>query len=296
MSFNSRFLLAVVLIIVADLGTGVPAHGVGSCNLSETESVQALPSLCAVTTVRGSVATRMNVNLSEEVTLEPSFTGPGSDITIEGKGAFIGFALRKHSPAREMPIGVVAGRFPKQSTANPPDVSSPFLLFDLAGTRDNEPVTLPSGTYTLYLLATGSPVEITIRFGNLEGESQLAPTDPVEFDARRIWPQVALGDTVFVGAETGELASSGLLIGVLWSIGLMVENPSQLCMYEGEPREPEVTGEGCTTSGNLPGGSTAFEIRQIGLFDPGVYSATARYANVGVMDDAGVVAVWFSFH
>lgn len=314
-STKTRFILTSFALTVTALVGVAPATAIAAqpwCDPAQHDPDDPPPDpppTCGTTVIRGSSPGRVRVELPQEAVIAPLFTGSDPDVSIQGEGAFVGIVLRQESTTPGEPAaGLFAGLLPKKPAAYSEGAASPYVFENLSAPSELGPVTLPAGNYWLYLLADGHQVEVKLRFRSLEGSTSLAVTEEVSFDARKIWPNVKVGDSLFMGTDTDELESRGLLLGVLWTTGESIPpgwgtlgHRSQLCLYQGEPPESEEMNPACPSASFVAGhgnsGLTqAWQTSLLSINAPaGVWGWTAYYVNPGLPDDAAGVAAWVSY-
>ena len=297
--------LLVVSVSLVSLGLlGQPVHAQESaesiCTLPEDERPDELVEpveLCAETTLRASNSKVLRVTLPTEVELAGSF-GPDGAIEIEGQGPFVGFVLTEDLPERDGRL-ILAGRLHRE-----PSPSNTFRLF---GGVDHPGFdgTLPAGNYRLYVLATGSPVVVTLRFPELAGWVDVTPSTPNGFDSRSLEPRIweEGGRLVYSAGEDGELRTRGLLLASIWinatdhtatDYGFCIHHgPSDPASFLPECPHPEEDNWAFGPLIEVPPRAT--NVSGALVFrgqPPGTYGLGAWYATVSQVSSTGSVVFW----
>lgn len=170
--------------------------------------------LCGVTTISGASPARMDVFFPVEASLEHDFR-PGEDINLEGKGRFVGFVLAEDVPERDgnaLTVGML-----------PEDLSENVYVFLPDGpSQDRGPsvAVFPPGAYTLYLIADGSPAKVTLRFSELSGHVEFAPTTTAQVDLREPEPRITVepNQAVYTAREYATLQTVGMGFRITWIV------------------------------------------------------------------------------
>lgn len=308
-----RRLQILPLAVVATLLVSILPAAVMASSTCEPPAEAADPvPLCGTTLVRGDASGKLRVELPEDSGISGLFSGPDPDISIQGAGAFVGVALRQEVPVGQPAAGFLAGKLQKEP---PGPESMPYIFWDLGGVWNLSPADqLPAGTYWLYLLTSGQPVEVRLRFRSLAGDTSLEIAEPASFTARKIVPHVRVENSIFMGADAGEELQQdrGLLFGVAWSMGKsippgwgMALPRRSLCVYYGGPSETERMDPACTyaaygySTGPTLGQGTLYQSWSISLLwdlpPSGRWGWTANFVNAGLPDDAGAVVGWLTY-
>jgi len=299
---SSRLPLSLLGAVVS---LGLYAHPVqaeqsteSACLLPEGAVQQAAPAeLCGVTTLTASTSRVIVVTLTEQVETVKPFTNPlgaGGAFEVEGEGPFVGLVLTEDLPARDGRF-IIAGRLSRKPS--PEDVFHAF-----GGPRHPDwDGTLPPGQYRLYILASGSPVTVTLKFPELEGSAELTPTAPNRFDVRELEPRIweETDRLVYTAGEDGELHTNGVLFQSIWFRAEdHVAGDHGTCYYDGPAPEPYAYTPECGGRYgpyvSVPPGSEGFPGgRHVtrGL-PPGTYGQGAWYTSVSEVQEVGAVVFW----
>jgi hypothetical protein len=290
---------------------GISAYPVGAVQTSEsicafTPDEQLDPpaepaELCGVTTVKASTSSVIRVTLTRKVDVTKPFTnplGPDGTFKVEGEGPFVGLVLTEDIPARDGRL-VIAG-----SVLSGPSRDGVFGT--MGGPRHLDwDGSLPPGQYRLYVLASGSPVTVTLKFPELEGSVELTPTTPNRFDVRALEPRIWEADRkVYSAGEDGQLHTNGLLFQSFWYTSPdYVVGDGGTCYYDEPSPEPYAYMPGCPTAGGFRSGpyldtepvSSSGWGGGGGLvrgYPPGTYGQGAWYVTADEVTDAGSVMFW----
>lgn len=254
--------------------------------------------LCGLTIIRASTSQVIRVTLTEQVdTSKPGINPLGADgaFEVEGEGPFTGVVLTEDLPARDGRL-VIAGRaFRKPQPVN--------VFSTMGGARHpNFEGTLPPGQYRLYILASGSPVTVKLKFPELPGRIELTPTTPNRFDVRSLQPRIwEEGERYLYSAGAdGELHTNGLLFQSIWfKTSNHIAGDHGTCYYDGPAPEPYPYTPACggsyggphvsvpPGSEGYPGGRSLYR-----GYPPGTYGQGAWYVSASEVQEVGAVVFW----
>ncbi len=216
---RSTIFLTLVVALFLVPPSLVSAAGPDPCNGDPPVPGQA-PELCGTTLIRGDGPASMRVHLAADVMLNGNFFDKANNFTIEGEGDYVGFVLSEAVPGRTGKT-VLAYRGPGQWFGEP-EASVDHKLFEFDPAADaTEPVaalstgevSVPAGTYDLYLIAEGKPVTVTLTLAGLSGETELLPTESANIRSETVTPTTGRGT---VSSATGSLLSPGIFQSVSW--------------------------------------------------------------------------------
>lgn len=245
-------LLATLSLLL--LGGGGPSDASGCDDgVQQADHVVA----CGETTLRGSSTAMVRVSLPEEARLHAEVS-PTGGVRIDGQGRFVGVVLAVDAPNRNAEL-VLAGR-------TSVDYGSTVRTASFSIDQDQDGRwNLPAGDYLFYLLADGSPAEVTLIFEGLEGSTTILPQTPAPYDIREpafknYGAPLPTGYAAIDEHEVGTHALAGRFLRVVpdtHAAGL-----SGLCFWEGAPPEdadsqplcPGATLENRATPGPLESG------------------------------------------
>lgn len=253
--------------------------------------------LCGETILHADSSRVLRVELKEEITLTRPF-GEGELIEIEGDGPFVGFILTEDVPGRDGRLLIAGYREREPAPAE--------YLAALGG--PNHPGfegTFPPGEYLLYLLASGSPMTLTLRLPGLPGRVEFEAETAVRFDARSLEPRIweEAGRVIYSSGENGEMRTQGLLFASTWAISSNhLVSDVGTCIYDGPaplapiaflPECPDGEGHGGTVFTGVPPRPSNFgHTTLIRGYAPGEYGLGGWYTSVSQPTDAGSVVFW----
>ena len=243
----------------------------------------------------------VRVNLPRPVRIQDPLAPNRTDILVEGRGRFVGFALVE-DVAGFGGVSVIGGRLPRRSGLG-------TFYFALAGLDNRSELVLPSGNYRLYLITDGQPVKVVFMLDGLEGSVRLQPMRAVDLDVEGPRPslQVEGVKNVYGAGADGTLTSRGLLFDFLYVKHEGHANTQyQFCLYEGGARgpvpwtpacpalddEPNVTvGDGVIGTGPF----TTFFYGGGSPFEANTYGQGFAMESAAKITDVGYVGVWLSY-
>lgn len=300
----------VAIACAAALVAGMPADARGAMS-------DAPPVMAGTTTVVGSKTSAIRVRIPRAATISnPAFKG--SDLEVEGKGRFIGFALIEEDFAELND----AGRFDSQesdkvalfggrvggSAPTGAFITSFGVHHPAVGTNAR----VPAGNYTLYLIADRSPVSVKIKLHGLSGKTHLRPNRAVEFALKAPTPGIG-GNGVTQVYSAGAAASlrdnAGLLfMGVSERRTASVNSFHQFCYHDGKPQPegfPLAYGPGCPSTNDaeiIPINGTGVEPFAHRAFTftgavaiPKTWGLGVTTSTAGVHEGYEFFALWLSF-
>ena len=291
----ARLLTVATLVmgVVGQVGPAIPAS-------AETSSARTPVTLKGRTVLTGSRSKMIRVRLTKAVMIERLLAPNRADITVKGRGRFVGFALVQDTPKFDG-ISLIGGRLPKDSGLGN-FYFSPRGLDNASGSGR-----LPAGAYRLYLLADGSPVEVTFDLKGLQGTTRFnSPATIADYEVATPGPRLVDGaNNVYGSGADGTLSGPGLLFDFLWTRhDAHVNTQYQFCLYKGGERGPSPYAPGCPTSdeffslgdGVMSAGSYTSSFYGGGApFEADRYGQGFTFESAAAVDDIGYVALWLTF-
>ncbi|MGH2711363.1 MAG: hypothetical protein ACRDH9_09200 [Actinomycetota bacterium] len=302
------------LLFAAVLATSLhalPASGVKD-PCAGTEQVAEPVQLCKTNTIRGSQPASIDVVIPEDATISTPF-GSSPDLDVQGEGRFVGFVLTAIDTSAPTIIG---GRFPAGADAR--ELILPASLYSALGGGNMDflkfypdVVDLPAGRYRLYLLTDGSPVEVTLRLGELEGSVGLAPTHPADyrlvFPEARVLGGAGVTNQVYGAGSSNTITGTGLLFHALWlDTEVHVGGQYEFCYRPpgGEDIDPFELGPGCGAVSNFAVANnrapstdpdTKMYMEGLDLVPGGRQHLGLWSANESVINDLRYMQFWLSY-
>lgn len=215
-----------------------------------------VPTLAGTTVVKGHAPAMMEVTLPSAARI---FTSRALDAS--GGGRFFGFVLRPAGTPGSDPRAIVGGQISFCDTAGcVPD--APFVTVEGFGFQEDstggQNFALPAGTYDLYLLTDGAPVQLTIKLDGLAGSTELEPETPITMSVDSPAPSMTVdsglgvGPSLFSAGSANPVGGAGGLI--FQAVTLKGTGPGDseagLCWYaDGPPADGNYHGcPGATTN------------------------------------------------
>jgi hypothetical protein len=198
---NIARLIAAAVVAVSAVAV-VPA-GAKTTTTTGCGGTTTLRNACAVTKVSAATTSMVRINLTRPATLADD------GITVTGTGRVVGAALMEGQSGVGNGI-VQAGTSPAYGADN--------LGGRLGFSADSSGTHLPAGVYRLYVLADGSPVTVTIRFGGLpSGTVTLTPSAISGYRVHDIpmRPSSEVGGNVLAGAVSAPMQRTGIMLRVV---------------------------------------------------------------------------------
>jgi hypothetical protein len=262
--------------------------------------------LAGQTVLAGSASGKVAVRLDRPATFAVPTGADAGGLHVTGQGRFTGFALVADGtdPNRVMISGgKVANGLPAEHPLT--DAAMLAITHTTALPLGASSWEIPAGDYHLYLIADGSPVTVTLTFGNQTGSTRLTPTEPVAADLARPGNRFT-GQGVHGGGATGRLRGPGLLTQLAATLHkpTLAQNFTH-CFYPGEQAAASATyGPGCPGSS---GGSVVLTnvdntdralVLHIAAFGPGRAETVGQgysLSDAGVTEHIEFNALWLTF-
>jgi hypothetical protein len=210
--------------------------------------------LAGTTRIQGNSPGAIDVTLPADATVATPFDS-SPDLNVSGQGRLVGLVLRGADGTT-----LLGARFPEKDGAQflmpVPAYPAPGGNFEWIKFYADE-TTLPAGNYTLYLLADGAPVDITLRLHGLEGCTTVLPTRPAEYKLSFPPPRLLGGagavNNVYSAAESNRFADDGLAFQALWiRADMYAAGQYFFCYRPGTPNAEAIdNGPGCLDSENM---------------------------------------------
>ncbi|MGH2712167.1 MAG: hypothetical protein ACRDH9_13330 [Actinomycetota bacterium] len=203
--------------------------------------------------------------------------GANPDVQIEGQGLFPGFALVRDASIGDSPA-LVAGRAPVDALCSGEDcLPTEYVISTFPEDSQTESYLIPKGSYSLFLLAFGSPVSVAFTLHGLEGSRNLALTEAAHASSYRMSPEVVIPtEPLYWDGTFREMDGPGLIF--TWSAIVsryLVNDEMAHCYYDEEPDPPIAYVPTC------PGGSS------VAFSETWVGAPVFRHQMFGFMQTAG---------
>lgn len=167
-------------------------------------------------------------------------------LEASGGGRFFGFVLRPAGAPGSDPRAIVGGQISFCETAGcVPD--RPFVTVEGFGFQEDstggQNFALPAGTYDLYLLTDGAPVQLAIKLDGLAGSTELEPETPTTMNVDSPAPSATVDSGLGVGPSLFSAGSANPVDGtgglIFQAITLKGTGPGDseagLCWYPNGP-------------------------------------------------------------
>lgn len=302
------------------------------CTLPPEERPAALAEpvqLCGVTRISGEQSARIRVHIPRSLNFEIPLDEPlrrpiydeSSPIQISGAGRVLGLALVEERYSEEHP-GLPTGSATLFYTV-PEAPIAPTTIDEVGDVWRCNPhagtCAIPAGNYRIYLIADNGPVTVTLRFPQLPGSVDLAPTVPAEMDVWTLPKRTEVnqeGHVAVIASDSRTSPRPGALVVWSWlshtGTPVLQGRTVQSCWYRGEITEPAAYAPGCpwtslvdegyagvllpsvTPAGNLGGATVTVLPKMTGRDGATTYSIGAhmtsrasgqRYEAVGIALD-----------
>lgn len=265
----------------------------------------------ATTVIRGSGTGYSLVQIPRKASIATPF-GESRDVSVKGKGDFVGFALLAADPSGRVvtsengsPSGVLGGRLPGSERI---DFVMPIggAQYDFTKYYEDE-VTFPPGLYRLYLIAGPRPAAVEVELEGLTGHTRVNARMPARQQVVRPPSTVAPGSTrnVYSAGAHRSIGSPGLMFQGLW----LKTNPHAtgqygFCYYANTPPpEPAAYAPGCPADDYslvndrhfMVEEDTKLYLETIPLSREGTFGQGFWYSTQSVVSDMGNVALWLEF-
>lgn len=187
-------------VVMAAVLAGSPLGGLASAETADAPP--AIP-LAAEMRMVGSASGVARVEIPEGATIDMRIASPSSNvpaaIDIAGEGRLVGLHLIPEQDDGSR-IGLTSLRLPEPLGG----MSFFSQEYNVDGNCVGKLCTLDGGTYLMYLVADGAPVEVTVRFGGAEGGRVLCLPGSCSTDADSLTP---VGSAVQTPDPTTDLAA-----------------------------------------------------------------------------------------
>lgn len=227
------------------LALAVAALVCSSTAVSAAPATPASPAIAGVTTVTGSKATSVDIQVPRQAALRNPLHDEGrpSDVQISGGGRFVGFVL----VSRDRKFVLYGGKIPEAFNK-----SKSFLQQHAGEVALGQDVVIPAGNYRLYFLADGKPAKVTLRLKGLSGAKTLTPTRPAKFSLTVPTPDVETAPrAVYAAGADQSIDRDSLFLGFL---GVIVEKHAASvlsnCIHIGKPAGPSPYTPPCADTGD----------------------------------------------
>lgn len=203
--------------------------------------------------LQGRHASYVTIRLPEGARLDnPWLKRASRDISVNGSGRFVGFALVEDGAKPHHVF--IGGRLPESTDRRLFVFAANGGFPDSISTRT---ITIPRGTYRLYILPGDGPAKIRINFSSPVSISSRERA-AVDYKQRRMRPLLDSGlDNMHSAGATSEVDSNALLFQASWfENDVHVATNHDACFWRGEPSRPEAYLINCgstevTDPGNL---------------------------------------------
>ncbi len=270
-----RRICAALVALLIGAGLASPAAGA------------AQPDLAGTTTVRGNSTTVMDVIVREDVTIpKRSFDNPA--ITIRSRGRFAGVVLKSLTGGAELISYNVA-------TCEAPPCASPSLNYTYVTDARRSPTRnralLPAGYYRLFLLADGTPTEVTMDLKGLTGRTTLRPKAEADYTLGPLETQIDnASSNVNAGTASHSFENPGIsLVALAVEADQEVAASYSTCLSEESASEEPVHVGSCHGSVANLGEETSDRYSMVvgmGLVDAADWSHQVSYQLAGVVSSA----------
>lgn len=207
-------------------------------------------SLAGTTVVKGQAPAMTQVTLRSAARIFPHRA-----LEASGGGRFFGFVLRPAGAPASDTRAIVGGQISFCKTAGcVPD--GPFVTVKGFGFEEaftgGQSFALPAGTYDLYLMTDGAPVQLTIRLDGLDGTTEVEPETPITMKVDSPAPSatvdsgIGAGPSLFSAGSANPVGGAGGLTFQAVTLTGMGPGDSEagLCWYENGP-PPDGNYHGC---------------------------------------------------
>lgn len=241
--------------------------------------------LAGVNTIRGARSGSIPVRIpaGASITMSDKLrrrAGPNRDVTIKGRGRFVGIVLvpDPYTPETNSSHGhpLVIGRFAECKRR----ACMSSRIINYVGPGLDRTGSLEPGDYRLHLVTDGAPAEVRLRLSGLKGRATLVPRGPVAVDLKT--PPEALvsdGESVWSAGTDYVAGNVGFSLTALWAkVGRLTNFSTGLCQFHYPNPPPEAAyGPHCSALDQALG--SGFMLIN-GDFD----------------DDEFILQAWFGYH
>jgi hypothetical protein len=301
----SRRHKGAIAIVLAAASAGL--HSVSA------PAVQASPEIRvarSTNVISGSRTGYTLVRIPGRASIETPF-GESSDVSVKGKGDFVGFALVAADPQGGVhlddgyPAGVVGGRLPGSKDI---DFVVPIggAQYDFVKYYEDR-VTFAPGLYRLYLLTSEGPATVAVHLDGLGGRAAFGVRTPTPLDVARPSSPVVADTTynVYSGGAHRSVESAGFMFQGFW-LGTNPHATGQygFCYYANTPPpEPAAYTPGCPADDYAVTNDRNFMIEEdtklyleaVPFSGAGTFAQGFWYATQSVVTDMANVALWLQF-
>lgn len=220
----------------------------------------AAKALTGTVTLSGTTDGYVPVTLSRTARLgDPFFAGRRSSVDVSGGGRLAGFALVRDGNTG---AAIVGGH--SDYTAATAGEFGDFLLDVGPGAearREGPDLVLAPGSYRLYLVTSGKPTTVTLRFGGLPRSSRLSPTvrtasilngGPARLDPKET-------KLVYSSGYDVRLPGPALFFSVFaLKTSIHTETVTEYCFYDSKPQGASPYLPGCVSGDGTFGSGARF--------------------------------------
>lgn len=213
--------LLIALLALPLMGGALHARASERDNLAST-SERSILALRGVNVLSGDASGYVTVRLEQDAKINGHVSfrrrqGPNPGLSIAGGGRFAGMALVKEKPGGgEMNLVLVAGRFQDCEAVGCRSTDRPMNYMEPSDDFGRAPrfMTIPKGTYRLYLVSDGSPVRVRFKLRGLSGRTAMSPQNETTVDQQPMKTTLSAeqGQSVLSAGNSYRLGSEGIIL------------------------------------------------------------------------------------